>query len=540
MVLIILTGYLSINRLMESTILNSSGNNEPLIGSDKITKVFMFKRYDKNNFNLTILPLSIFVSGYVLYTLYAYGFHAVYRDHTEPAVAFRAWMLLKEGASSLYLTEDSDLYLLNHYGPMTYILGAISQFLFGPSILASKLPNFAATVLSILFFATFVYRRYGANYVPVAVLILNCFILFTAPAYLMVKTDSMVLMLITFSLLATTFDQKGQRSWLPPLLIAITVGISVNLKVFSFIFFVPVAIFYCRQRWMMTWPIMALISVIVFAVPFVFFEFSFLNYMNSLLSISAVRSLDFGQLPIALRYSLVFMISILPLVIAGFLGRIERDDLLYFGLFVLFYALSMYFLLIAGRLKYDMFFFPVALDLLIRFIKALEPYRKIHTSIIAFVCIGFLIVMVTPQKRMLRAFDSDRWMLDAATEVSKIINDESAKTIEMGYGSDIARTYRASFAKPLLAFVGNRMIVDGHSDVERDFAGLPMNQAKTDYIRQCRTDLWLIPKGEEPFTLESYYQDKLRHIFSDDFRAAFLAIYEKQESRNFFDIWKCK
>ena len=497
-------------------------------------------RYNTNSFNLIILPVSIFVSTYIIYTMYEYGFYAVYRDHSEPAVAFRAWMFIKEGAASLYPPEDSAHYLINHYGPMTYIFGAISQALFGPSILASKLPNFAGVILSILFFSTFVYRQHGISYVPVGALVFVCFILFSAPVYLMVKTDSLVFMLVAFSLLVTTFDQKGRWPWLVPLLISIIVGVSVNLKIFSFIFFIPIVIFYCRQRWMITWPVMALTSVCVFALPFIFFEFSFLNYMSSLLSISAVRSLDFSLLPIALRYSSIFLVSILPLAVAGILGRVQREDLFYFGLFVLFYGMSMYFLLIAGRMKYDMFFFPVALDLLIRFTKILEPYRKVQTSIIAIISIGFLVVAVTPQKRLLRALESDRWLLDAAHEVSEIITDEPAKTIEMGYGSDIAKTYRISFTKPLLAFAGNKMIIDGHSNVESNFAGLPKNPAKIDHIRQCRTDLWLIPKGEEPFALQSYYQDKPRQPFSSDFRAAFLATYEKKETRNFFDIWKCR
>ena len=480
------------------------------------------------------------VSAYTLYTLYAYGVDAVYRDHAEPAIAFRAWMFVKIGAASLYPPKNSANYLINAYGPMTYVLGGISQLLFGPSILASKLPSFAGLIFSILFFATFVYRRYGGAYVPIAVLIFICFILFSAPAYLMLKPESLIFMLVAFSLLATTFDPTGRRPWLVPILIAITVGISVNLKIFSFIFFVPVVIFYCRHRWMVTWPIMTLVSVCVFLLPFAFFEFSFLNYINDLLSLSAVRSLDFRLLPVALRYSAVFLISALPLAVAGFFGRVQRDDLFYFGLFVLFYGMSMYFLLIAGRMKYDIYFFPVSLDLLIRFTKTLEPYRKIHTSIIAVLSIGFLIITVTPQKRLLRALDSDRWVLDAASEVSEIINDEPTKTIEMGYGSDIARNYRMSFTKPLLAFAGNKMITDGHSRVERDFAGFSMNQAKIDHIHQCRTDLWLIPKGEEPFALQSFYQDKSGHIFSSNFRTAFLAIYEKQETRNFFDIWKCR
>ncbi|MFP6735183.1 MAG: hypothetical protein VB959_15245, partial [Rhodospirillales bacterium] len=56
-------------------------------------------------------------------------------------------------------------------------------------------------------------------------------------------------------------------------------------------------------------------------------------------------------------------------------------------------------------------------------------------------------------------------------------------------------------------------------------------------VRGCNTDIWLIPKGESPFTMIGYYGARM---LDTSFADAFLGSYTKAKSFEFFDAWVCK
>ena len=72
---------------------------------------------------------------------------------------------------------------------------------------------------------------------------------------------------------------------------------------------------------------------------------------------------------------------------------------------------------------------------------------------------------------------------------------------------------------------------------------LVVPQSTIAYLQSCQTQIWLIPKGEHPFTLPSLYDDPdsfpRRDIFGDALRAAFFAQYQKRGSSAYFDLWSC-
>jgi hypothetical protein len=58
------------------------------------------------------------------------------------------------------------------------------------------------------------------------------------------------------------------------------------------------------------------------------------------------------------------------------------------------------------------------------------------------------------------------------------------------------------------------------------------------YLRECRIRQWLLPRGERPFAIASYFYDD-RAVFSERFRQAFLDNYKIIESTKYFDVWEC-
>ena len=58
-------------------------------------------------------------------------------------------------------------------------------------------------------------------------------------------------------------------------------------------------------------------------------------------------------------------------------------------------------------------------------------------------------------------------------------------------------------------------------------------------VEGCNAHVWLIPKGENPFGITSYYDGNIM-VYSDKFRRNFASNYDKSASTENFDIWTCK
>jgi hypothetical protein len=500
--------------------------------------------------NAAAVICSALAGGAVLLFLFAafrYGLFPGYLDHAEPGIAFRAWISI--AGNELYPRPESEFYLLNAYGPITYFANGGVMALFGPSIATSKAAALGSAVLSLVLISAFIHRVFGRSFVGIGILFFSCFLLFACPFSIWNRPDPLMVFLVCAALFAATFDGPGARRWAVPAVIAICVGLSVNLKIHSFIFFVPIVWHYCTHRRHVVWPAMIALSVAVFLLPFALPQVSMANFVDGLIGLAEVREIEFGQIPYSLRYSLVFLSPgvVLALALVTRAGKPDTADIVYFFALVACIGASFSSTLLAGTFWYHMVpFFPVSLDLLLRFLRSMEGSRKSRGAVLVFLSLVFVILAVTPQKRLHRAIlDREESSGEAAREVIAILDDHQGKTVQMGYGEDVADTYRLSYFKPLIAFAGNNAIVDGHADTEASFAGIPQSPARITHVAECRTDLWLIPKNETPFALKSYYRGGAAgastdlFIYSDAFRSAFLEAYEKTEAHAFFDVWAC-
>jgi len=73
--------------------------------------------------------------------------------------------------------------------------------------------------------------------------------------------------------------------------------------------------------------------------------------------------------------------------------------------------------------------------------------------------------------------------------------------------------------------------------MELDFIGLDLSPKLANDMAACKTRHWLIPKGEKPFNLPSYYTGKplfgrTSQVFQEN--------YAKRETLTYFDLWSCK
>ena len=506
--------------------------------------------------NPVFYPL-FFIAGVVtllfLFSVYRYGAFAGYLDHSEAAIAFRAWLSI--GGGDLYPSPASETYLLTAYGPLAFFVNGGVTALFGPSITASKGAALGSAVLSLAFMAGFIYRTFGWPYLGPGILVFACYLLFAAPYTLWARPDPLMIFLVSIALFATTVDGAGARRWTAPVVIAVCVGLSVNLKIHSFIFFVPIVWHYCARRRLRVWPVMIAVAVAVILLPFTLPQVSPWHYVDGIRELAQAREIQFEKIPHSLRFAVVYLSPgvVLGLAYVARAGKVPAADMGYFAVLVGCVGVAFFSTLLAGTYWYHLvpflagtYWFPVSLDLILRFARTVEDRRTAFAAIMAFVAVVFVILTVTPQKRLHRVMtDRGDRAREVAGEVTSILQRHRGETVQMGYGEDVAETYRLSYFKPLLAHAGNIMTVDGHADMEAGFAGISENAARIAHLTNCRTDLWLIPKDEAPFALKSYYPRppagaKTGHfLYSDDFRKAFLSAHKKIDAHTFFDVWAC-
>jgi hypothetical protein len=126
-----------------------------------------------------------------------------------------------------------------------------------------------------------------------------------------------------------------------------------------------------------------------------------------------------------------------------------------------------------------------------------------------------------------------------ADEALALARQSPTSAIHMGYG-DNPRSYMVSqLAKAVLALHGFPALIDAQVLGELDYVGVDGSRRWIPYLRDCRIERWLVPKGERPFALVSYYYDD-HPLFDADFRRAFTENYRLVDSSKNFDIWQCR
>ena len=106
----------------------------------------------------------------------------------------------------------------------------------------------------------------------------------------------------------------------------------------------------------------------------------------------------------------------------------------------------------------------------------------------------------------------------------------------MGFGK--YETYRMTFYRTNLVFEGNPYLVDPLAMMDMQLAGMDIPSQTINALQSGFIDIWLIPKGDDPFTLRNWYNKKF--IFDDRFRKSFLDSYRLADRSRFFDLWYFK
>ena len=476
---------------------------------------------------------------YLGYVLYRYITLGTYFDHAEPDVAILAWRLAS--GQPLYYPPGTAEQITTYYGPMLYLLTGLFLKLFGGSIAASKLAAAGSCMVSLSAFSYYAWRRFGIGYVGIGALAFVFYILMIAPVSIWIRPEAHTVLLVTLALFSTLWHDRSD-GWITAICVAACAGLAMNFKIHAFIYFVPIVIRYCLVGWLRKWPVMAVVSIGFFFLPFGFPNISISNYIAGIQEFVTSRDIAWYLFRSALKWSQLFLAPVIILGLAWAVNRdnLKRPDVLYFGAFAICVVVTFYPASIPGSTWRQMLpFFPITVDLFIRFLRALEGKRWGWVCGHVIVGLAVVILAISPQRRLLRAFDSNAWGTAASSEIEAIIARYPGKTLQMGYGSSTQFGYPWTYSRPVLAFAGNPVTLSPIAAMERSYAGKPMVPAKLAWIKDCKTDLWLVPKlNHQTFGMGSHLAGG--KAFHKELIETFAARYEAKETYEFFQVWACR
>ncbi len=127
---------------------------------------------------------------------------------------------------------------------------------------------------------------------------------------------------------------------------------------------------------------------------------------------------------------------------------------------------------------------------------------------------------------------------DVIKDIKSIMKKFPTDSIEMGYGQSYDSYVDITVLRPVLVFSNNPYTIDAPALMDRELAGELIPEETVNYIAEGKIDIFLIPKGEAPFSMVSFYGE--RNLFSERFRRNFINNYVLVDQTNYFDVWHYK
>ncbi len=491
-----------------------------------------------------IRPLLVLVSVGVFLSFLAnclwYLNHAGYTSDVEPMVAAVSWWVRSGG--ELYHAPDAAQQYSVLYGPGVYLATAFYLDLLGPTVLASKLGALLALYGSLaMLFLTL--RRWVSNSLAfgmttIAVLLYwNC-----GNAAMLVRPDAYLLAAVCLGL----YSAGSPRRVLAVLGAALGLGLAVNQKLHAVLYLLPILTVLDRQHgWRATLTALGLGGVVIL-LPFVLHDgISLTHYMNWLF-ITAHHGLRFEDLPHLMSRALFYAI---PALVPMFAHQASANRAGVRPQFILSWAvgnLLVVFLAMkpgAGQVHL-LPLIPVNLVFAARLWPAegirgfLIPEAKAswrHGLVGAFIVTAMLSGVVSGYRSARMASSLMQDAPGITEDIRRILTVYADRDIAMGCGGD-NQFFHWTSQRSLLTFAGEPLLIDIISLMDSRRAHKPIPSATYDVFDTGMIDLWLIPKGQEPFAIANWYAPH-DPVFPDDFREHFVAHYSREGQTEYFDLW---
>lgn len=477
----------------------------------------------------------------LIFLLSHYVGAGAYLDHIEPNQALAGWTILHGG--QVYVDHALWPVFSTYYGPISYLVQAISFAFLGGTIPASNIANGVFITIGFGLFTLYAWRLYGLRLAFVAGTFYIGFIGLFVPFSIWNRPDPLTVFVVTVALVGNgVLGTQAKQKLMAYLLLGVCMGVAINLKVHSFIYFAPIVFYRCGFfRDIGGLVIISVAAAGTFSLPFLMSEVSLAAYSDALVNMVTSRPISMELLQLGLRKSILFLSPVFVLAVVAIRNRqaVQAADVQYFLVLAITVAVALYPSSFPGAGPYHMLpLFPITIDAALRFARSSATSPKSSWVVVAVLAVTVLALSLPNQRRLLRNLDRaavEQQQVEA--DISSVLNRYKGESVHMGYGESF-ETYRLSYYKPLLAFAGHPMVLDAQVIMELRFAGPDLTEKLTPIFSDCRVRHWLVPKGEAPFALKSYYDGQLM-LFGDAVDV-FRTHYIKTDTLSVFDVWSCR
>ena len=482
-------------------------------------------------------PLAIAcLSGLVVFAGVAlwYGADDHYFDAAEPTMTIVGWLFTL--GQPLYHDPASAERYAHIYGPLAFIAHGEVQRLFGPGIVASKMLGAVAGLASLA--ATWFALTAATTRIRAAALTGACALVFLAFRDYAFWTRPEPLQLAAIAIaLAVTARSRGAAG---AVVLGVFVGVLANLKFTGPLYALPlVALILAGPRpWLAA--AVAVAASIVTALPFTLANVSATSYVTWV-RLSARNGLMLSMLRQNIEWAafLLLAIAVAWFAVPGASRPRDRAWLAWLAALLLAFGAVAVAASKPGAGPYHLLpFVPLVAFTVARIVGD----RPLFTAdpMAAPAALGWVVAAVVLavawQGSFLRVM-LDARIRDEAGDIRRFLDAHPAQIVQMAYnGYD-----RPTYARPELTFRSGVYLIDPPAVQEHQLSRLPLPPATIDAVRACRVDVWLVPRGTEPFAGPSRYPAvALAPIFPDALRAAFHDAYAPDGHTEYFDVWRCR
>lgn len=146
----------------------------------------------------------------------------------------------------------------------------------------------------------------------------------------------------------------------------------------------------------------------------------------------------------------------------------------------------------------------------------------------------FLFTLNTSHVRTILVGGDYKIPVAAIDEVNQVV-DQTGREVAMGLGALASRQVNLGLN---VVMRGGRFLLTDASIWDTDAGGFALPDSVASFVSRCEIERFLVPKGDVPFRNESiYYPDKL---VAEAVSEAFVAAYELERSLEWFDLWRCR
>jgi hypothetical protein len=457
-----------------------------------------------------------------------YATRLSYFDAAEPTITAVA-SVFKAGRP-LYPALDAPERYAHVYGPALFVIHASALAAFGSSILVSKAVG-AIAILASLAVGFLIFReRAGLYAATLGTAVCALVYMGFSNVTFWTRSDPLLILCATVSLLAT----RVRRPLLSMVLLGLTTGIAVNLKVTGVLYIMPAVAVALNTHGVRRLAVAGSTAAGVAAAPFLLTNVSLAHYADYL-GLSARNGIAANRIKLNVE-AVVFLTAPLIAVLLS-ARRIVTPSGQTRSLLMALVPAVIVIAILGSKPGGGPFHLVPFVPVLV--FTALGLPRVSWTPVVQTLALAFAVTafsLALPRQLLLIATTIGRDLGPAVGYIRAFADSHPGKRIGVGY----AGTSALSYARPEAVFRTGDYFLDAPAIQEHELAGLTLPEATFHALAGCRIEYMLVPNGERAFAVPSaYYPDGPKEVFPAAFRAEFLRRYRWITTSDVFDVWEC-